>query len=115
MTPTVRRSLTVALSLACVAAPALAAPAPASSATAAPAPASPFDPLALFAPLQLPDAPNAYRSGSGVPGPLFWQNRADYDLKASIDPATHTLTGEAAIRYTNRSPDTLDVLWLQLD
>ncbi|MCS3848147.1 hypothetical protein GGR70_003187 [Xanthomonas campestris] len=110
MFPTVRRSLVVALSLACLPFTALAAP-PA----ATPAAASPFDPLALFAPLQLPDAPNAYRSGSGKPGPLFWQNRADYDLSAQIDPATHTLTGEAAIRYTNHSPDTLDVLWLQLD
>lgn len=110
MFPTLRRSLAVALSLACITAYAQAAPA-----TNATAPASTFDPLALFAPLQLPDAPNAYRSGSGVPGPLFWQNRADYSLDASIDPATHTLTGEAAIHYTNRSPDTLDVLWLQLD
>lgn len=116
MSPTVRRSLTVTLSLACVAAPALAAAAPANAAPAAtPAPASAFDPLALFAPLQLPDAPNSYRSGSGVPGPAFWQNRADYDLNASIDPATHSLSGEAAITYTNHSPDTLDVLWLQLD
>ncbi|PPT76899.1 peptidase M1 [Xanthomonas arboricola pv. populi] len=110
MFPTLRRSLSVALSLACISSYAHAAPA-----TSAAAPASAFDPLALFAPLQLPDAPNAYRSGSGVPGPLFWQNRADYTLNASIDPATHTLTGEAAIHYTNRSPDTLDVLWLQLD
>ncbi|PPT99833.1 peptidase M1 [Xanthomonas arboricola pv. arracaciae] len=110
MFPTLRRSLAVALSLACITSSAHAAPA-----ASAAAPASAFDPLALFAPLQLPDAPNAYRSGSGVPGPLFWQNRADYTLNASIDPATHTLTSEAAIHYTNRSPDTLDVLWLQLD
>lgn len=110
MFPTLRRSLAVALSLACITSYAHAAPA--ASATV---PASAFDPLALFAPLQLPDAPNAYRSGSGVPGPSFWQNRADYTLNASIDPATHTLTGEAAIHYTNRSPDTLDALWLQLD
>ncbi|WP_349779842.1 M1 family aminopeptidase [Xanthomonas sp. WHRI 7065] len=110
MFPTLRRSLAAALSLACITSSAHAAPA-----TSAASPASAFDPLALFAPLQLPDAPNAYRSGSGVPGPLFWQNRADYTLNASIDPATHTLTGEAAIHYTNRSPDTLDVLWLQLD
>lgn len=74
-----------------------------------------FDARELFAPLQLPDAPNAFRSGSGKPGPLFWQNRADYDLKASIDPATRTLSGEETITYANRSPDTLDVLWLQLD
>lgn len=74
-----------------------------------------FDPRELFAPLQLPQAPNAYRSGGGVPGPLFWQNQADYDLQARIDPATHRLSGDATITYTNRSPDTLDVLWLQLD
>ncbi|MFT4197811.1 MAG: M1 family metallopeptidase [Pseudoxanthomonas sp.] len=74
-----------------------------------------FDPRELFAPLQLPDAPNAYRSGSGQPGPLFWQNRADYDLHASLDPARHTLTGQETITYTNHSPDSLDVLWLQLD
>lgn len=74
-----------------------------------------FDARELFAPLQLPDAPNAFRSGSGKPGPLFWQNRADYDLKARIDPAARTLSGEETITYANRSPDTLDVLWLQLD
>lgn len=74
-----------------------------------------FDARELFAPLRLPDAPNAFRSGSGKPGPLFWQNRADYDLKARIDPAARTLSGEETITYANRSPDTLDVLWLQLD
>ncbi|KTF34405.1 M1 family metallopeptidase [Xanthomonas vesicatoria] len=110
MFPTMRRSFAVALSLACISAPALAA-----TAAQAAAPPGGFDPLVLFAPLQLPDAPDAYRSGGGVPGPLFWQNRADYQLHASIDPASHTLSGEAAIHYTNHSPDTLDVLWLQLD
>lgn len=110
MFPAMRRSLTVALSLACVS-----APAPAATGAQTVVPPDKFDPLALFAPLQLPDAPNAYRSGSGVPGPLFWQNRADYQLDARIDPASHTLTGTAAIHYTNHSPDTLDVLWLQLD
>ena len=74
-----------------------------------------YDPLALFAPLQLPQPANALRGGSGLPGPLFWQNRADYDLHATIDPASHRLSGEATITYTNHSPDTLDVLWLQLD
>ncbi|WP_372381995.1 M1 family metallopeptidase [Xanthomonas sp. NCPPB 1068] len=110
MFPTMRRLLTVAVSLACASAPPLAVAVPDAA-----APSGTFDPLALFAPLQLPDAPTAYRSGSGVPGPLFWQNRADYQLEATIDPAGHTLTGEAAIHYTNHSPDALDVLWLQLD
>lgn len=106
MFPTMRQALAVAVSLTCACA---------GAASAAAQPSARFDPLVLFAPLQLPDAPNAYRSGSGVHGPLFWQNRADYQLQASIDPASHTLSGEAAIRYTNHSPDTLSVLWLQLD
>jgi hypothetical protein len=74
-----------------------------------------FNPIDFFAPLQMPQPANAIRGGAGKPGPLFWQNRADYDLHATIDPATHTLTGEATISYTNHSPDALDVLWLQLD
>lgn len=74
-----------------------------------------FDPQTLFAPLTLPTPANAYRSGSGVPGPMYWQNRADYDIHASIDPAHKTLSGDEVIRYTNNSPDTLDVLWLQMD
>ncbi|WP_434030292.1 M1 family metallopeptidase [[Pseudomonas] boreopolis] len=90
-------------------------PAPAPAADAPAAGTGGFDPRALFAPLQLPDAPNAYRSGSGVPGPMFWQNRADYDLHATIDPGTRTLSGQETITYTNNGPDTLDVLWLQLD
>ncbi|WP_440975235.1 M1 family metallopeptidase [Pseudoxanthomonas winnipegensis] len=74
-----------------------------------------FKPLEAFAPLQLPTPATAVRGGAGKPGPLFWQNRADYALKASIDPASHTLSGEATITYCNHSPDALDVLWLQLD
>jgi hypothetical protein len=100
--------LAAAVLLSC-SAPAFAVDAPAKPADGG------FDPLALFAPLQLPDAPNGYRSGGGVPGPQFWQNRADYDLHATIDPAARVLHGEETISYTNRSPDTLDVLWLQLD
>ena len=58
---------------------------------------------------------DAYRSGSGQPGPSYWQNRADYQIHATLDPKAHSLAGEEAIAYTNNSPDTLDVLWLQLD
>ncbi|XTQ92878.1 M1 family metallopeptidase [Xanthomonas sacchari] len=91
-----------------------AAQAGAAAATAADG-AGTYDPQALFAPLQLPQPANAYRSGGGVPGPQYWQNRADYDLHATLEPATHTLRGQETITYSNRSPDTLDVLWLQLD
>jgi hypothetical protein len=67
-----------------------------------------------FRPLVLP-TPNAYRTGSGMPGPAYWQQRADYDIRASLDTSTHTVRGEETIRYTNNSPDTLRYVWLQLD
>ncbi|MEP6990212.1 MAG: M1 family peptidase, partial [bacterium] len=38
----------------------------------------------IFAPLDLPPG-NEYRAGSGAPGPKYWQNHADYDIKASLD------------------------------
>ena len=81
--------------------------------SAAPKPA--FDPLVTFAPQAMPEAVNGYRSGSGAPGPDYWQSRADYRIAATLDPAAKTLTGEVVITYTNNSPDALDVLWLQLD
>lgn len=89
---------------------ALAAPAHAQLAVsrAGVADTSPFRPLAL-------PTPSAYRTGSGMPGPLYWQQRADYDIRASLDTATNTVRGEETIRYTNNSPDTLRYVWLQLD
>ncbi len=86
------------------------APAPA----AAP-PASAFDPHETFAPVAFPDPVNRYRSGDGTPGPDYWQNRADYDIAARLDPVAKTLTGRETITYTNNSPSPLDSLWLQLD
>ena len=80
-----------------------------------PALAARYDPRAAFAPLTLPTPVNAYRSGSGRPGPSYWQNHADYQIHATLDPKTHGLSGEETIAYTNNSLDTLDVLWLQLD
>jgi hypothetical protein len=100
----------------CVATPLMAQPQPApKTASVYDAPANPYDPLKTFAPLTLPDPANLIRSGSGAPGPAYWQNRADYKIDARLDPAAKTLTGREVITYTNNSPDTLDVLWLQLD
>ncbi|WP_414655862.1 M1 family metallopeptidase [Frateuria sp.] len=82
---------------------------------AAAADAPRYDPLRTFAPFTYPDPVNAYRSADGKPGPLFWQNRADYAIQASLDPASRELRGRETITYTNHSPDALDVLWLQLD
>ncbi len=83
--------------------------------TATPAALPPYSPLQTFAPLTLPDPINAYRSSNGAPGPQYWQNRADYNLRAAIDPTTKTLTATETITYTNNSPDTLNALWLNLE
>src|SRR5436309_11789117 len=67
-----------------------------------------------FRRLELP-TPSLLREGSGRPGPEYWQQRVDYTIAVSLDTATHTIAGRETIRYTNRSPDTLRYLWLQLD
>ncbi len=69
----------------------------------------------LYAPLTLAPAPSETRLASGAPGPKYWQNRADYDLKATLDTATHTVRGTLVMRYTNNSPHALDVLWVQTE
>ena len=102
--PTLLRPLAVALLLASSAGMAAQTP-----------PASNYDPLQTFAPFVYPQPANAFRTASGRPGPLFWQNRADYQIKATLEPTTRKLTGEETITYTNHSPDDLDVLWLQVE
>ena len=68
----------------------------------------------IFAPMPWPTA-NSVRTGSGAPGSLYWQNRADYTLNATLDTATQTLKGELTLKYTNNSPDTLRYVWLQTE
>ncbi|MEZ4378023.1 MAG: M1 family metallopeptidase [Gemmatimonadales bacterium] len=67
-----------------------------------------------FRPLDLP-APSAVRTASGRPGAGYWQQRADYRIRATLDPATHRITGEEVITYHNRSPDALPHLWLHVE
>jgi hypothetical protein len=82
-------------------------------------PANSFDPTgvpdtSLFAPLNLPTG-TIYRSGSGAPGPRYWEQRADYDLHGTLDTAAKALRGEMTLRYTNNSPDTLRFVWFQVE
>jgi hypothetical protein len=67
-----------------------------------------------FRRLELPTA-TLIRTGSGEPGPEYWQQRADYVIRASLDTLAGTVTGQERITYRNNSPDTLRYLWLQLD
>src|SRR5436853_6265603 len=68
-----------------------------------------------FDPLFYPQSGNDYRSGSGEPGPKYWQNKADYKINCTLDTGLHQVTGEVEINYTNNSPDNLHFLWLQVD
>jgi hypothetical protein len=59
--------------------------------------------------------PNEYRSASGAPGPKYWQQRCDYDIKCELDEKNQRLSGSETITYFNNSPDILTFLWMQLD
>ena len=59
--------------------------------------------------------PNEYRTASGAPGPKYWQQRCDYDIKCELDEKKLKLTGTEVITYYNNSPNPLTYLWLQLD
>ena len=77
--------------------------------------APPYDPVKTFAPLSLPDPVNSYRSANGSPGPDYWQNSADYEIRANLDTAAKMLSANEVIGYVNNSPDNLPSLWLQLE
>ena len=59
--------------------------------------------------------PNEYRTASGAPGPKYWQQRCDYDIKCELDEKNLKLNGSETITYFNNSPNELTFLWLQLD
>jgi hypothetical protein len=54
------------------------------------------------------------RTERGVPGPNYWQQSAEYTLRARLIPEERRLEGRAEIHYQNRSPDTLENLHLDL-
>jgi hypothetical protein len=59
--------------------------------------------------------PNEYRTASGAPGPRYWQQRCDYDIRCELDEKNLMLKGSETVTYFNNSPDALTYLWLQLD
>jgi hypothetical protein len=59
--------------------------------------------------------PNEYRTASGAPGPKYWQQRCDYDIKCDLDETNLKLSGSETVTYYNNSPDLLTYLWLQVD
>ena len=77
-------------------------------------PRPPVADTGIFSPVELPPA-NGMRSPDGAPGSAYWQQRADYSIKATLDTAAKRLSGTEQIRYTNNSPDTLRFVWMQMD
>lgn len=74
-----------------------------------------------YAQQQLPipqDIQKAYARGtrdlSGKPGPKYWQNTAEYNLKVDFNPSSRLLKGTVAVLYKNSSPDTLREMWFKL-
>lgn len=59
--------------------------------------------------------PNMFRTASGVPGPAYYQQQADYKMDIELDDKNTKLYGTETITYTNNSPDPLEYLWVQLD
>ena len=59
--------------------------------------------------------PNVYRTASGAPGHAYWQNTADYKMDIILDDENQRVYGVEKINYTNKSPDHLEYLWIQLD
>ena len=59
--------------------------------------------------------PNAYRTASGAPGHLYWQQQANYRIQVELDDDNQRISGHEEIEYINHSPDPLNYLWVQLD
>jgi hypothetical protein len=78
-------------------------------------PLAPYDPAKTFAPLTLPDPVNSYRAGNGAPGPDHWQNSADYEIHANLEPQGKQLSATEVVTYTNNSPTALPSLWMNLE
>jgi hypothetical protein len=57
---------------------------------------------------------NGTRTRTGAPGPSYWQQWTDYRLQAELNPISKRLTGKGTLTYHNRSPHTLNDVYVQL-
>ncbi len=68
-----------------------------------------------FRELEEVPSPNEMRNASGAPGPKYWQQQVDYQIKATLDTTDHRVTGSERVTYRNNSPDALSYIWFQMD
>jgi hypothetical protein len=59
--------------------------------------------------------PNVYRTASGAPGHLYWQQQANYVIDVELNDDNQSIKGSETVTYINNSPDQLTYLWIQLD
>ena len=69
-------------------------------------------PRPLLQPVQTPPefqqaVQRGTRTTSGAPGARYWQNRVRYSIDATLVPDSVKITGRERIVFTNRSPDAL--------
>lgn len=76
---------------------------------------SKYDPHALFGPVFYRGGGTISRAATGEPNVGYWQNKADYQISASLNDETNQISGTVTITYKNNSPHALPFLWLQLD
>ncbi len=74
-----------------------------------------YIPEEAFAPDFYPVHGDDFRTADGRPGPKYWQNKADYNITASLDDVKNSVTGSVEVTYINNSTMDLPFLWLQLD
>lgn len=60
-------------------------------------------------------SPNVYRTASGAPGHMYWQQQANYVIKVELDDVSQSIKGSEKVTYINNSPDQLTYLWVQLE
>lgn len=87
----------------------LAAPAAAQSDDERPVPHPVFPPAPFAQAIE-----SGTRTSTGEPGPNYWTNTAEYDLRATLSPDSKMLRGSGHVRYFNQSPDTLELLYVHL-
>jgi hypothetical protein len=59
--------------------------------------------------------PNVYRTASGAPGHMYWQQQANYVIHVELNDDNQSIKGSETVTYINNSPDQLTYLWIQLD
>ena len=74
-----------------------------------------YNPHNLFSPLFYPSGGTISRAATGEPNVGYWQNKADYQITASLNDVTNQISGSVIITYKNNSPHALPFLWLQLE